>query len=64
MKDQGYAIRGESKQGPNTQISFVTTGVILRRLSAGGDADLEGVSHIVVDEVCIGLQRWMLLTSI
>lgn len=55
MKDQGYAIRGESKQGPNTQISFVTTGVILRRLSAGGDADLEGVSHIVVDEVCNGL---------
>lgn len=48
---QGYAIRGESKTGPNTQISFVTTGVILRRLSAGGDADLDGVSHIVVDEV-------------
>jgi ATP-dependent RNA helicase DHX57 len=29
----------------------VTTGVILRRLSAGGDADLDGISHIVVDEV-------------
>ncbi|KZF26539.1 P-loop containing nucleoside triphosphate hydrolase protein [Xylona heveae TC161] len=54
----GYAIRGESKQKPGTtKITFVTTGVLLRRLqtSGGSEADvvaaLSDVSHVVVDEV-------------
>ncbi|KAF2272656.1 DEAD/DEAH box helicase-like protein [Westerdykella ornata] len=54
----GYAIRGESKQSPGTtKITFVTTGVLLRRLqTAGGSTDdvvaaLADVSHVVVDEV-------------
>ncbi|KAF3384416.1 putative ATP-dependent RNA helicase ucp12 [Penicillium rolfsii] len=54
----GYVIRGESKvkQGV-TKITFVTTGVLLRRMQSGGDADgnvassLADVSHVVVDEV-------------
>ena len=54
----GYVIRGESKakQG-TTKITFVTTGVLLRRIQSGGDADgnvassLADVSHVVVDEV-------------
>lgn len=54
----GYVIRGESKakQG-TTRITFVTTGVLLRRIQTGGDADgnvassLAEVSHVVVDEV-------------
>ncbi|KZT27687.1 P-loop containing nucleoside triphosphate hydrolase protein [Neolentinus lepideus HHB14362 ss-1] len=45
----GYAIRGESKQTAHTKILFCTTGVVLRRLS-GGDK-LNGVSHLIVDEV-------------
>lgn len=54
----GYIIRGESKQKPGvTKITFVTTGVLLRRLqTSGGKTDdvvaaLADVSHIVVDEV-------------
>ncbi|KAL5119948.1 putative ATP-dependent RNA helicase ucp12 [Pleosporales sp. CAS-2024a] len=54
----GYTIRGESKQTPGvTKITFVTTGVLLRRLqTSGGGADdvvaaLADVSHVVVDEV-------------
>ena len=45
----GYAIRGERRAGPETKVLFCTTGVILRRLGSG-DPDLEGVSHVVVDE--------------
>jgi ATP-dependent RNA helicase DHX57 len=46
----GYAIRGESKQTPGvTKVTFVTTGVLLRRLQMGDT--LEDVSHIVIDEV-------------
>ena len=45
----GYAIRGESKQDRRTKLLFCTTGVVLRRLSSGDM--LQGVSHIVVDEV-------------
>lgn len=51
----GYAIRGESKQGKNTKLLFCTTGVVLRRLGSGDT--LEGVSHIVVDEVGIPVQK-------
>ncbi|KAF2205671.1 DEAD/DEAH box helicase-like protein [Delitschia confertaspora ATCC 74209] len=54
----GYIIRGESKQKPGvTKITFVTTGVLLRRLqTSGGSTDdvvaaLADVSHVVVDEV-------------
>ncbi|CAI9636679.1 dead deah box helicase-like protein [Alternaria burnsii] len=54
----GYTIRGESKQKPGvTKITFVTTGVLLRRLQTSGSnandvvAALADVSHVVVDEV-------------
>ncbi|KAH9877812.1 hypothetical protein J1614_003029 [Plenodomus biglobosus] len=54
----GYIIRGESKQRTGTtKITFVTTGVLLRRLqTSGGNEDdivasLADVSHVVVDEV-------------
>lgn len=54
----GYIIRGESKQKPGTtKITFVTTGVLLRRLQTSGGsredivAALADVSHVVVDEV-------------
>lgn len=54
----GYSIRGESKQRPgHTKITFVTTGVLLRRLqtSDGQAADvlaaLVDVSHVFIDEV-------------
>ena len=54
----GYGIRGESKQKAGvTKITFVTIGVLLRRLqTSGGSAtavlrSLADVSHIVLDEV-------------
>ena len=54
----GYAIRGESRQKARvTKITFVTTGILLRRLQTSGGsseavvAALEDVSHVVVDEV-------------
>ena len=54
----GYAIRGESRQKPGvTKITFVTTGVLLRRLqTSGGSAEdvvksLADLSHVVIDEV-------------
>ncbi|KAK4163567.1 putative ATP-dependent RNA helicase ucp12 [Cladorrhinum sp. PSN259] len=53
----GYSIRGEHKTSPNTKITFVTTGVLLRRLQTSGGraedvvASLADVSHIVIDEV-------------
>ncbi|KAJ1547398.1 hypothetical protein HK096_003114, partial [Nowakowskiella sp. JEL0078] len=54
----GYSIRGESIRGPNTRLLFSTTGVLLRMLqSRQGSEDeslfgqLEGVSHVIVDEV-------------
>ncbi|KAI4272480.1 MAG: hypothetical protein LQ337_005278 [Flavoplaca oasis] len=54
----GYAIRGESKNKPgHTKITFVTTGVLLRRLQTSGGrtedviAALDDVSHVVIDEV-------------
>ncbi|GFZ45856.1 hypothetical protein JCM24511_03588 [Saitozyma sp. JCM 24511] len=45
----GYAIRGERKATRDTRLLFCTTGVVLRRLG-GGDAELQGVSHVIVDE--------------
>lgn len=53
----GYAIRGESRQSRDTRITFVTTGVLLRRLQTSGGrvddvvASLADVSHIIIDEV-------------
>ncbi|OAQ85446.1 DEAD/DEAH box helicase [Purpureocillium lilacinum] len=53
----GYAIRGESRQSRDTRITFVTTGVLLRRLqTSGGRVDdvvaaLADVSHVIIDEV-------------
>ena len=45
----GYAIRGEQRRSKDTRLMFLTTGVLLRRMGSG-DPDLEGVSHVVVDE--------------
>ena len=56
-QEVGYTIRGESKTSQNTKITFVTTGVLLRRLQTSGGriedvvASLADVSHVVVDEV-------------
>ncbi|TLS28167.1 hypothetical protein PpBr36_01686 [Pyricularia pennisetigena] len=56
-QEVGYIIRGESRTGPKTRITFVTTGVLLRRLQVSGGrvedivASLADVSHVVIDEV-------------
>ncbi|RAL04765.1 RNA helicase [Aspergillus ibericus CBS 121593] len=54
----GYIIRGESKvKSGTTKITFVTTGVLLRRMQSGSGPDgnvassLADVTHVVVDEV-------------
>eukprot|EP00918_Siedleckia_nematoides_P029378 GHVU01063343.1.p1 GENE.GHVU01063343.1~~GHVU01063343.1.p1 ORF type:complete len:706 (+),score=49.78 GHVU01063343.1:103-2118(+) len=53
----GFQIRGESKTSAKTMITFVTTGVLLRRLqTSGGSGDdvvasLNDCSHIIIDEV-------------
>lgn len=44
----GYNIRLEHKIGPNTQLIFVTPGVLLRKLLV--DPDLEEYSLVIVDE--------------
>lgn len=57
-EEVGYSIRGESRQKPGiTKITFVTTGVLLRRMQTSGGsikdviATLAEISHIFVDEV-------------
>ncbi|XP_071787163.1 putative ATP-dependent RNA helicase DHX57 [Asterias amurensis] len=45
----GYQIRLENKQSSSTRLLFCTTGILLRRLE--GDFNLDGVSHVIVDEV-------------
>ena len=45
----GYVIRGESKLTEKTKLLFCTTGILLRRFSAGDD--FSGVTHVIVDEV-------------
>eukprot|EP00026_Physarum_polycephalum_P001466 Phypoly_transcript_01468.p1 GENE.Phypoly_transcript_01468~~Phypoly_transcript_01468.p1 ORF type:complete len:1115 (-),score=201.06 Phypoly_transcript_01468:28-3165(-) len=45
----GYHIRHEAKASGATRLLFCTTGILLRRLAA--DPEMEGVSHVVVDEV-------------
>ncbi|KAH8926029.1 hypothetical protein BT69DRAFT_1058380 [Atractiella rhizophila] len=47
----GYSIRGEKKSGKGCRLLFCTTGVLLARLGRGGDINLDGVSHVFVDEV-------------
>jgi ATP-dependent RNA helicase DHX57 len=54
----GYIIRGDAKTRHGvTRITFVTTGVLLRRLQTSGGSEkdivtaLTDVSHIVIDEV-------------
>ncbi|KKY15602.1 putative dead deah box [Phaeomoniella chlamydospora] len=48
----GYIIRGDSKITAATKITFMTTGVLLRRLqSFDMSGSLQDISHIVVDEV-------------
>ncbi|KAL8932311.1 MAG: hypothetical protein Q9216_006890 [Gyalolechia sp. 2 TL-2023] len=57
-EEVGYAIRGESKIRPGqTKITFVTTGVLLRKLQTAGGrkedvlAALADVSHVIIDEI-------------
>lgn len=56
-QEVGYSIRGENRTGKDTKITFVTTGVLLRRLQTSGGriddvvASLADVSHVVIDEV-------------
>ena len=45
----GYQIRLESKRSAGTRLLFCTTGVVLRRLVE--NPTLEGISHVIVDEV-------------
>uniref|UniRef100_A0A8C6NIB0 RNA helicase n=1 Tax=Nothobranchius furzeri TaxID=105023 RepID=A0A8C6NIB0_NOTFU len=46
----GYHIRLESRVSPKTQLTFCTSGVLLRTLMAG-DTSLTTVTHVIVDEV-------------
>ena len=48
-EEVGYAIRLENRAGPSTRMLFCTTGILLRRLQS--DPFMDGVSHIIVDEV-------------
>lgn len=48
-KSVGYQIRLESIRSSATRLLYCTTGVLLRRLE--GEADLKGVTHVIVDEV-------------
>ena len=45
----GYQIRLESVMSARTRLLFCTTGILLRRLE--GDGKLDGVTHVIVDEV-------------
>ncbi|XP_017470860.1 PREDICTED: putative ATP-dependent RNA helicase DHX57 [Rhagoletis zephyria] len=45
----GYQIRLENKISSTTRLTFCTTGILLRRLTA--DPLLSSVSHVIVDEV-------------
>jgi HrpA-like RNA helicase len=45
----GFAVRSESSLSAATQLSFVTPGLLLRRLSS--DPSLERYTHVIIDEV-------------
>ncbi|KAL1956429.1 hypothetical protein VTO42DRAFT_7315 [Malbranchea cinnamomea] len=51
----GYTVRGDSKVRPGlTKITFMTTGVLLRRIQVAGEnitESLADITHVVVDEV-------------
>lgn len=51
----GYVVRGDSKVSyGSTKITFMTTGVLLRRMQTGGNNvvdSLADITHVVVDEV-------------
>ena len=50
----GFSVRGDRRAGPATQVEFVTTGVLLRRLQR--DPALPGVAVVVLDEVAAVIQ--------
>jgi ATP-dependent RNA helicase DHX57 len=52
-QEVGYIIRGDSRVSADTKITFMTTGVLLRRLQSSADLEtaLADLSHIFVDEV-------------
>lgn len=45
----GYKVRLEGMKGRDTHLLFCTTGILLRRLLI--DRSLNGVTHIIVDEI-------------
>jgi HrpA-like RNA helicase len=45
----GYQVRMQNQTSASTQLTFCTTGVMLRRIM--GDDKFTGISHIIVDEV-------------
>ncbi|KAJ3099000.1 hypothetical protein HDU97_003527 [Phlyctochytrium planicorne] len=45
----GYTVRGETKKSKGTRLTFCTAGVLLRMLQS--DPSLEGVTHVIIDEV-------------
>ena len=45
----GYQIRLENRRSDGTRLLFCTTGVLLRKLVK--EPELDGVSHVVVDEI-------------
>ncbi|GMH39242.1 hypothetical protein BSKO_07140 [Bryopsis sp. KO-2023] len=45
----GYQIRLDAQRSARTKLLFCTSGVLLRKLM--GDPKLDGVSHIIVDEI-------------
>lgn len=45
----GYNVRLESAVTEDTRVTYVTTGVLLRRLMT--DPNLKGITHVVLDEV-------------
>ena len=57
-EEVGYVIRGDAKVSARTRITFMTTGVLLRRLSSSASTTqsdmvdaLADITHIFVDEV-------------
>jgi ATP-dependent RNA helicase DHX57 len=52
-QEVGYIIRGDSRVSDDTRITFMTTGVLLRRLQSSPDfgTTLADLSHIFIDEV-------------
>ncbi|QDZ20021.1 DExH-box ATP-dependent RNA helicase [Chloropicon primus] len=45
----GYSVRLDSKTSARTRVTYCTIGILLRRLIS--DPKLEGVTHVIVDEV-------------